>query len=161
MLLKNQLSIKHLIHGQTISLRQMEVKNRREIMFHIIETIKIIGKRGLSYRGTGNSEVAYNLFNETIDHGNFLKLLISLSKFDPLLNNHLKESCEKSEEHRKVRVQTSGIDNNKGRGNLETFVSKITVNNIIHIISKLIKTKISQEVSETNFFLYKLILFKI
>lgn len=45
-------------------------------MFRIIETIKLIGKRGLSYRGSGNSEAAYNLFDETIDHGNFLELLI-------------------------------------------------------------------------------------
>lgn len=53
-------------------------------MLRIIETIKLIGKRGLSYRGTGNFEAAYNLYNETIDHNNFLKLLIFLSKFDPL-----------------------------------------------------------------------------
>jgi len=66
-------------------------------MLRIIETIKLIGKRGLSYCGTGNSEAAYNLFNEIIDHGNFLEFFIFLSTFDSLLKNNLKESCEKSE----------------------------------------------------------------
>lgn len=153
MLFKNQLSIKHLIYGQMTSQRQMEVRNRREIMSRIIETIKLIGKRGLSYRGTGNSEAAYNLFNESIDHGNFLELLIFLSKFDPLLKNHLKESCEKSEKHKKSPIENAGVGIiSKGRGNLETFLSKTIVNNIIQIISKLIKNKISQEISETEFF---------
>jgi len=49
------------------------------------------------------------LFNETIDHGNFLELLIFLSKFDPFLKNHLKESCEKSEEHRKSRIENARV----------------------------------------------------
>jgi len=93
------------------------------------------------------------LFNETIDHGNFLELLIFLSKFDPLLKNYLKESCEKSEEHRKSRIENAGVGIiSKGRSNLETFLSKTMVNNIIQIISKLIKNKISQEISETKFF---------
>jgi len=93
------------------------------------------------------------LFNEAIDHGNFLELLIFLSKFDPLLKNHLEESCEKSEEFRKSRVENAGVGIiSKGRGNLETFLSKTIVNNIIQIISKLIKNKISQEISETAFF---------
>jgi len=150
MLLKNKLSIKHLIYGEMVSQRQLEIKNRREILFRVIETIKLIGKRGLSYRGTDNSEAAYNLFNETIDHGNFLELLIFLSKFDLLLKNHLKDSCEKSELSRKARSKSDLLS--KGRGNFETFISKTTVNNIIRIISKLIKNKISLEVSEADFF---------
>jgi hypothetical protein len=43
------------------SQRQIEVSNRREIMFRIIETIKLIGKNSLSYRRIGNSKDAYNL----------------------------------------------------------------------------------------------------
>lgn len=52
--------------------------------------------------------------------------------------------------NRKARSKSHLLS--KGRGNFETFISKTTVNNIIRIISKLIKNKISLEVSEADFF---------
>jgi hypothetical protein len=69
----------------------MEVKHRREIIYCIIETIR----SGLSYSGIINSEATYSLFNDTIDHYNFLEFFIFLNKCDPLVKNYLKESCEK------------------------------------------------------------------
>lgn len=57
-------------------------------MERIIETIKTIGKRGLSFRGKRH-EAAYSLTDETLDHGTFLEMLILLGKFDPILKNHL------------------------------------------------------------------------
>lgn len=52
----------------------------------------------------------------------------------------MKESCEKSEEHRRSLVENAGVGIiSKERGNLETQINKTMVNNIIQIISKLIK----------------------
>ncbi|GFS33323.1 hypothetical protein NPIL_582041 [Nephila pilipes] len=42
------------------------LENNRQIVTHIIEPIKVIGKSGLSYRGEDCNEAAYTLLN--IDH---------------------------------------------------------------------------------------------
>jgi len=65
-------------------LKQLEIQKNREILERIIETIKIIGKRGLSFRGKRN-EAAYSLTDETLDHGTFIEILILFGKFDPIL----------------------------------------------------------------------------
>jgi len=50
--------------------------------------VKLIGKRGLSYRGKSN-EAAYTLKDENLDHGNFLEIIILLGKYDSTLKSHL------------------------------------------------------------------------
>lgn len=52
-------------------------------MARIINVIKVIGKRGQSVRGL--EEAAYSLENKSIGHGNFLEILILLSKYDEVL----------------------------------------------------------------------------
>lgn len=51
--------------------KQAEKCKKRAVLDRIIETIKMIGKRGLSYRGAKNAEAAYTINDATIDHGNF------------------------------------------------------------------------------------------
>lgn len=100
-------------------------------MHRIIDIIKLIGKRGLSYRGHLN-EAAYTLENEDIDHGNFLEILILLSKYDLIVKDHLDKIIDQSK-----RKHERGVK--QRTGNFLTFISKSTINKIILIISNSIK----------------------
>ncbi|KAF0709714.1 Uncharacterized protein FWK35_00029572, partial [Aphis craccivora] len=46
------------------------------------DSIKFIGKRGLSYIGAKNAESAYTLGDQNLDHGHFLETLLLVAKFD-------------------------------------------------------------------------------
>ncbi|CAG9763851.1 unnamed protein product [Ceutorhynchus assimilis] len=127
--------------------RRAKLENNRKILERVIETIKLVGKRGLSYRGDSQNEAAYSLLNENIDHGNFLEIVLVISKFDPLLRKHIEEVAVKSQ----TRLQRVG-SHSKGRGNLVTFLSKSTVNNIIAAISSLIMQKIAIEVKNAKIY---------
>ncbi|XP_050065497.1 uncharacterized protein LOC126554459 [Aphis gossypii] len=70
-----------------LTLRKSQVQERQKVLERIIETIKTIGKRGMSYRGT-QSEVSQSLSNTNIDHGTSLELILLISKFDPILKSH-------------------------------------------------------------------------
>eukprot|EP00102_Acyrthosiphon_pisum_P019919 XP_016657129.1 PREDICTED: zinc finger MYM-type protein 1-like [Acyrthosiphon pisum] len=94
-------------------LQREEVKKCRQVLDRIINVIKLIGKCGLSIRGKRN-EAAYLLNNESVDHGNFLELIILLSKYDVVLNEHLNSVIKKSEKQHNC--------NSKGRGNLDISV---------------------------------------
>lgn len=133
--------ISYFSKAREIQLR--EIQNNRNILERIIETIKMIGKRGLSYRGA--NEAAYTLDNDALDHGNLLEILILISKFDPILNSHVRKCIDTS---KKIHEN----QNSKGRGNLVSFMSKTTANVIIEGITKLIKHKISEEIQKANFF---------
>ncbi|KAL4141853.1 hypothetical protein QTP88_004409 [Uroleucon formosanum] len=113
------------------------------ILERVIETIKMIGKRGLSYCGA--NEAAYTLDNNSLDHGNLLEILMLISKFDPILNNHVQKCIDKSKKIHKNK-------NTKGRDDLVSFFSKTTANVIIEGITKLIKQNISEEINQANFF---------
>ena len=94
-------------------------------MERVISVIKVIGKRGLSYRGDKH-EAAYSLENMALDHGNFLEMVLLLSKYDVCLQEHVSDCIEKS----KMQHEAGG----KGRGSLITLLSYDTVNKVIDII---------------------------
>jgi len=77
------------------SIMKKEVENRRQVLLRIIDIIKLIGKRGLSYRAK-NNEAAYTLINPSLDHGNFLEMILLLGKYDPILKAHLEKSIKNS-----------------------------------------------------------------
>lgn len=91
----NQADIASLLGGKQMSLHREQVRIKRQVMGHIIDVIKVIGKCGLSYRGT-NFEAAYTWENMALDHGNFLEMILLLSKFDVSLQEHVSE-CIKNE----------------------------------------------------------------
>ena len=62
---------------------------RRQIFDRVVSIVKMIGKRGTSYRGTGSSEVVSALCDEKVDHGTFLETLLLLAKYDNILKCHL------------------------------------------------------------------------
>jgi len=51
--------------------------HREQVLECIIYVMKLIGKRGLSYRGK-QGEAVHTLDEDTIDHGNFLEMIVLL-----------------------------------------------------------------------------------
>ncbi|KAJ8375393.1 hypothetical protein SKAU_G00059730 [Synaphobranchus kaupii] len=133
-----------LLKDTQMSARREQVKKRRQVLERVIEIVKVIGKQGLSYRGTSSSEAAYTLEDIAADHGTFLELILLLSKYDMCLNQHLNDCIEKSK-----KMHESG---GKGRGSLVTFFSKTTVNMIIDTIRRIIQESIASEVQEAGMY---------
>lgn len=118
-------NINHLLCGRQMSAHREQVRKRHQVLERVVDVVKVIGKRGLSYRGS-QSEAAYTLEDISVDHGNFLELILLISKYDTCLQEHVSDCIEKS----KRLHQTGG----KGRGSLLTLISKNTVNNVIDAI---------------------------
>ncbi|GBP08857.1 hypothetical protein EVAR_78255_1 [Eumeta japonica] len=95
-----------------------EISNRRLVLKRIIDIILFISKQGIAYRG--KSEALYSLADIADDnqnHGNFLNLVVLLSKYDPVLKAHMSEAITESKKRK-----DSG--KGKGQGRLVTFLSK-------------------------------------
>lgn len=93
--------IKTLWCTKSVYLHKKQIMDRRAVLHKIIDVLKLIGKRGLSFRGSYES--AYTLENENVDHGNFLKVLMLLSKYDMTFKTHLNQTIELSKKrHDKV-----------------------------------------------------------
>ena len=136
----NDKDIYSLLFSNQKNVRAAQVKEKRQVVERVIEIVKLIGKRGLSYRSI--NDAAYCLDNVNIDHGNFLEILILFSKFDPLMKNHLDIVTEKS----KQRHVTCAASGTKGRGGLVTFISSTTVNYVIESVRRMIKASIADEI---------------
>ncbi|VVC43151.1 Ribonuclease H-like domain [Cinara cedri] len=63
-------------------------------MHQIVDVIKLIGKRGLSYYNR-NNEAACTLNDTSLDHGNFLEIIILLSKYDEVIKCYLDKFIKK------------------------------------------------------------------
>lgn len=107
-----------------------------------IPILKLIGKRGLSFKGS--SESAYTVEIENVDHGNFLEILMLLSKYELTLKNHLNQTIELS------KKRHDKVGSSRGRGDLISFFSKTTLNYIIDSIRELIISRIADEVNEAT-----------
>lgn len=142
-MMASQADIVSLLSGKQVSLHRDQVRKKRQVMDRVIEVIKVIGKCGLSYRGT-KFEAAYTWDNIAVDHGNFLEMILLLSKFDVSLQEHVNECVQKSQSLNKTGV--------KGRGSFVTLLSKTSVNKVIDVISHLIKESISREVRQAGMF---------
>ena len=57
---RNKTVVDLLTVSQT-SLQNKQVMHRRQILDRVVSTVKIVGKRGTSYRGTGSSEAVSTL----------------------------------------------------------------------------------------------------
>lgn len=69
----NKADIRSLVSEKQISVHREQVGKKRQVMEHVVNTVKVLGKRGLSYRGDKH-EAAYSLNNMALDHGNFLEI---------------------------------------------------------------------------------------
>lgn len=118
-----------------------EIGKRRQVMERVVDVVKLIGKRGLSYRGS-KEEAAYTLDNDEIDHGTFLEVMKLLGKYDSCTADHLSQINKKS---KKLHEKAKG---SRGRGALITLLSKSTVNSVITVIRDKIRQCISEEITD-------------
>lgn len=68
---KSNNSIDSCININVKSIHMKEVEYRRLVIKRLIDIIVFIGRQGLPFRG--KEEVAYNLQNRSVNHGNFLE----------------------------------------------------------------------------------------
>lgn len=136
--------IKNLLGGRQLTEQRNQVKKRCQVLERVVEVVKVIGKRGLSYRQVEN-EAEYTLDNDSLDHGHFLELIILLGKYDGCLKEHLSNVIEKS---KKLHVSPGS----RGRGSLISLLSKTTVNSVIDTIRNLIQQVISTEIRKAGLF---------
>lgn len=127
--------------------KKEEAKKNIQIIERIIDVIKLIGKRGLSYQSHRN-ESTLSLLDPVADHGNFLDIILLLKKYDIVLSEHIDKTVKCAQVkyacHKSTTVQ--------GRGSLITFLSKTTINVIIDIINMLMKKSIVMEVQAAGMF---------
>ena len=95
---------------------------RRKILDRVVFIVKMIGKRGASYRGTGSSEAVSTLCDEKVDHGTFLKTVL-LAKYDNILKYHSENVIKKC-------LQNKPDKHKYNCANRNTFISKTTVNSM-------------------------------
>uniref|UniRef100_A0A336MY63 CSON006218 protein n=1 Tax=Culicoides sonorensis TaxID=179676 RepID=A0A336MY63_CULSO len=126
--------------GNLTTVRRAQIQKNRDVLQRVIDVLKLIGKRGLSYRGSIH-ESARTLNDEALDHGNFLEVILLLSKYDAVLSEHINK-C----------VEESSRQPGQGRGSLTTFLSKTTINKIVKIISNMIQETIVNEVNSAGMF---------
>ena len=111
------------------SLHNKQVMQRRRILDRVVSIVKMIGKRGTSYRGTGSSEAVSTLCDEKVDHETFLKTVVLLAKYNNILKCRLENVIIKC-------LQNKPDKHKHNRENRNTFISKTTVNSIIAIKDK-------------------------
>ncbi|KAL4091506.1 hypothetical protein QTP88_026182 [Uroleucon formosanum] len=137
-------TIDYRLFSEHLHKKKIEVTKNRNILQRVIDVIKLIGKRGLSYRGHRN-EGADSLNDSTLDHGNFLDILLLLKKYDVVLSEHIDSITKNASVNYKK-------GKGKGRGASLTFISKTTVNMVIDSISYLMKKSISDEIRDAVMF---------
>ncbi|KAF0703627.1 zinc finger MYM-type protein 1-like [Aphis craccivora] len=136
------------INSRFTSGKRYEVERNKAVLERLIDIIKLIGKRGLSYRGAKDEEAAYTLNDPSLDHGNFLEMVMLLSKYDPVLKEHTDRAIYKSQKSKNRQTVSR-----PGRpGGLVTFLSKTIVDYIIEIIGSLMKTTIAENIRKAPFF---------
>lgn len=132
-------NIQSLLFKDQLSKRAEEISKRRAVFERIIDVVRLIGRRGLSYRG--KYEGINHLSDNTLNHGNFLDILLLLEKYDATLSSHIQAIIKKSEK-----------STSSGRSQNLTLISKTTVNCIFLAFSKLLKDYISSKVNTAGIF---------
>ncbi|XP_077290366.1 zinc finger MYM-type protein 1-like [Arctopsyche grandis] len=130
--------------------KKEKVLKQRSIVMMIIDIIKMLGKQAVSFRSHRN-ESAYTLDDEASNHGNFLASVQLMAKYDTIIAAHV-SAVQKKSYQRMKRLKHQGKAGNKGRGGLITYLSKTTVNRLIHIMKTMIQERISHEVFEAKYY---------
>ncbi|XP_008179735.1 zinc finger MYM-type protein 1-like [Acyrthosiphon pisum] len=133
--------IKNIINRDVMAKSALEIETRRKVLERLIDIILFIGRQGIPYRG--KQEGAHSLNNENQNHGHFLELIIIISKYDVILQQHLNTSIKHSDKNK----------SKKGRGSLVTFLSKHFINDKLIIpIGNAIQIAIVNEIKEYQHF---------
>ena len=116
--------------------RKLKVTGNRNVMTRVVDSIILLGKQGLSFRGHRES-----IGSEVLNTGNFLELLKYLSIYDVTIRDHLEKVRKNHEEMRKS--QTKKVN---GRSSKLTFLSNKTQNNVIDVIGKEITSELVKRI---------------
>ena len=141
------------VNKNMMDARKREVLTNVEVLKRILAVVKFLGKQALPYRGHRN-ESAYSLEDQTVDHGNFLELILLIAEFDVPLNLHVKKIIETSK-RRQEKLKREGKEKSRGRGGLSTMLSKTTVNKILVGICCIMQKKIVDKIGEQQFSVQK------
>lgn len=80
-----------------------EVEHSRLVIKRLIDIILFIGRQGISFRG--KDEAAYSLEDKSVNHGNFLELVMLLKDYDVVLNEHNKKCIELSKKRKEKEIK--------------------------------------------------------
>ncbi|XP_065658226.1 uncharacterized protein LOC136082731 [Hydra vulgaris] len=107
------------------SIRHNNIK-RKQVLERIIDVVKLIGKRGLAFCAHRSESVSsLSLKNNQEDHGNFLEIILLLSKYDAVLKLHLSRVIKEKKTNNETSAGT------KGRGSFISLISKSTINQVV------------------------------
>lgn len=118
------------------------MRKGRQVLGRVKDVVKVLGKRGLSYRQVEN-EAAYTFDDNTIHRGNFMELILLLAKYDVCLWEHVHDCIEKSK-----RLSTG----TRVRGSLITLLCKMSVNSVIDTLGRLVQESIASDVHKAGMF---------
>lgn len=124
--------------------KMSQTKLRRAIVERITHLCIFIGRQGIAFRG--NDESASSLDDRSLNHGNFLELMLLVSEFDPVLKQHIALCTQKAKQRQK------SCKGQKGRGSFVTFFSKTSLNKLIRIIGNEIQAITINAVKEAVYF---------
>ena len=126
-----------LLNEDLLAMRNAEVYNNRQIVIRLIDIVLFIGKQGLALRGS--QETAATLDDESLNHGNFLELVLLMAKYDQILENHVQKAVQNSKKRKdtlsaKCEEEKEGKVS-KGRGSLVSFKNLCSEDNFMFIES--------------------------
>ncbi|XP_040275768.1 zinc finger MYM-type protein 1-like [Bufo bufo] len=117
------------IDAQTISTMETEKKKWRDILHRLLDITLFLAKQNLAFRGHKEDESSLN-------KGNFLEMVEMLSKYDPVLKEHL----IKLKQHIcKVNMSVS-------------YLSPQTQNEFISVLANHVKAKIVTDIKSAKYF---------
>lgn len=119
-------SIDGLLDKQLIS----EAQKWKEILYRILHTILFLGERGLAFRGESN------ILGER-NNGNFLGILELISRYDPVLREHLEKVKISQQQHKRLQVH---------------YLSADVQNEFIEICAQHVRTAILRERKKAEYF---------
>ncbi|KAL4148352.1 hypothetical protein QTP88_002616 [Uroleucon formosanum] len=147
-------SIDNCIDFNLKEIHSKEVEHSRLVIKRLIDIVLFIGRQGISFRG--KDEAAYSLEDKSVNHGNFLELVMLLKDYDVVLNEHVKKCIELSKKRKEKAMKEM---NNKfsqvhghGRGSLVTFLSKTFINKLILAIGQIMQESIVNEIKQAQIF---------
>ena len=88
LLFNSKSMVENVINETVVSKRLSDINFRRSVLNRVIDVIKLIGRQGLAFRGKRN-EALHNIFDDSLNHGNFLEIIKLISKYDSILETHV------------------------------------------------------------------------
>ena len=134
---QSEKDIETLLNVEMVNDRKRAIQDNILVLQRILAVIKFLGKQALSFRGH-RYESMYTLDDKSVDHGNFLELILLISQFDVPLNNHI---------HKVIDASKKRHDSLERKG----MLSKTTVNKILQGILNSLKSKIVEEIGDRRF----------